>query len=1065
MATELENRIPTLRRCVESLWARYNSGDGLHVDELGAMTESMFRLAVHQRTSAAEAVTLLHRAHQVDGLNPRYAYHLGRIALACGRLAEAEAWLTVAVQLCPDSHRIKTHLALLYRAKDRQEHGDPERTPGAYREWARALSASIRSTVDGSRACRWSGMHDLELQAGLLLDVSARTRDNLLPVLAEVRDLAGVREGGVGAFVVLAIEWLVCGYPVETIRELAGGLPPTDPVALGVLSRTCRLFEVGERELPALLADCLRRRELPEILVVLIHQRRLLWRSMTFPELGVFAAARSFLAGEVRPGAAADLVAALNAAIKRLRQPPTPVGPPGGEPAQQRLGVDESLARLAGIEVTLAGLDEAREAMATFVGGPLKSAAGSADTPGALGVVVADHAAMSVALNRLTTTATAGYEDAQHLLGGLGHLSVGELGEDFHDRADTAKVALAELTHPGKIRRLLARIDKIVGAAEVEPGLAEGVSPQATAVLASLENGHSDGPDPVETPVVSTDVADAIDRAHRAVDENFAAAEPTIAAYPSSTAVTALRNLVHGKRAETLYRMGRTTEACEIWHNMLATNGLDLAVLRNLAVAHTCTDAESQATEAWRRYLEGLYLIDVTEGDPRLRATERERTHGVIAISYLPAGLRDESKDEDLSGVLVFLAGRAAVEAAIVHLRLQTLNRLVSYRSPSLALAAGLCPEDLALLPDRVATRFADLVARAERAATDVEHEKQRHIEAVEQAIRFKQRIHHALSTDRTWALGGSAVDVITNLALVDTMRLDADDPLTYRTALSMNLSDPERDLAVRNGLAEHARLIASRRILAEAARQDGATLAARYRSILTAWVNSPIPAEDSEFLDDPQYLYDPRTKATLAAAFAGDLEPSHPDIGAAKLTLRKWLRILPGATGPARHLAGLCRLTGELAQGRHIVGKAAKQAVHATGYLYCVEQWVELGWRLGHRDDLIRPVHELVERMPSDDRAWRLLEETHFGLVRDAIRTRKRPQFTIGQLDNWSGRVADRLGPGFTASVVALRQRLVAEMDHLVRLPDEGVRARFFVDSDGTVTEPEAAKERSREM
>lgn len=525
--------------------------------------------------------------------------------------------------------------------------------------------------------------------------------------------------------------------------------------------------------------------------------------------------------------------------------------------------------------------------------------------------------------------------------------------------------------------------------------------------------------------------------------------------------MTALRNLVHGKRAETLYRMGRTTEACEIWHNMLATNGLDLAVLRNVAVAHTCAGAESQATEAWRRYLEDLYLIDVTEGDPRLRATERERTHRVIATSYLPAGLRDESTDEDLAGVLVFLTGRAAVEAAIVHLRLQTLNRVISYRSPSLV--AGLCPEDRALLPDRVATCFADLVARAEPAATDVEHEKQSHIEAIEQAIRFKQRIRHALSTERAWALGGSAVDMITNLALVDTIRLDADDPLTYRTALSMNLSDPERDLAVLNGLAEHARLIASRRILAEAARQDGATLAARYRSILTAWVNSSIAAEDSEFLDDPQYLYDPRTKATLVAAFAGDLEPSHPDIKAAKLTLGKWLRILPGATGPARHLAGLCRLTDDLTQGRRVVVVAAKLAVHATGYLHCIEQLVDFAWRLGDRDDLIRRVHELVERMPSDDRAWRLLEETHLGLVRDAIRTRKRPQFTIGQLDNWSGRVADRLGPGFTASVVALRQRLVAEMDHLDRLPDDDVRARFFVDSDGTATE--AARERSREM
>lgn len=1039
----LEDRLPTLRRCADNLWERHAGGTPLHPDEADALTEAMFRLAVRRGTPVDEAVDLLHRAHLVDGDDPRFPYHLGRIAFGADRLAEAQAWLEVALELSPGSHRVGAHLVAVYRARDRREPGGAA-SRVADRGRARELSAAIRSAGP-----RWTGIHDIEVLTGLAGEVSERTAAELLPSLTAARDLAGTA-GGMGAFAVLAVCWLVRGYPVATVRGLADGLPAHDPLASYLLNRTCQLFELAEAELPGQLAGCLRRDELPGLLVALIHQRRLLWRPMSYPAPGAVRAARWFLADGSASDAAGH-VQVLDAGTRELSRRPVTVGAAG--PAGDRVDADDARARLAGLRADLTRIDEADGAMVAFAAGPLRAAAAAATTPAELGTVLADHKTLTTALGRLTELAAAAHGVAQRLLDEVGHLGPAELGDDFARDADTVRITLADRIQPGRLRRLLLRVDKAVRAAGGTPDPASEPSPQARTILAALDDAGQPppaAPTPAPTPA-PTDVAAALERAHRAVDEGFAAAVRTLADHPPALATTQLHHLIHGRYADTCHRMGRVDEACRGWHAMLAAGGPDATVLRNLAVVHLCGGVEAHATEMWRHHLEELYLLDVAAGDPRRRAAQRERTHGTLAAAYLPAALRGEQPDAEVSPVAGFLAGRAGVRSATVQLRLERLNRLLSFRTP--ALRSALDRADLALLPERVRAPFTGLLdgsgpaPDADVSAAVTQAEQQRQGEAVDRLIRLKQRIRSALSQDAAWALGTSAVAVIDNTALVDAIGLDPADDITYRTALARGLSDPERDLPPLDDLRGYARQAAIRHITVEAARQDATTLPERYRAILASWVDSPLSADEAALLDDPQHLYDPRTVAAVVAAYE---EP--PGVGdgvtAAMEALQTWQVMLPGATGPARHLARLHEVTGGGGRAWEILLDAAGGAVHPSGLLLTVGQAVQLGWRLGRRTELVTELHGLVGRLPTDDGAWSLLRETYLALVREAIAQRRSPTGLIGGLDRCAAALPPPLRAEATARVAAVRRRLLVEVDG--GLPP----ARFTVDGTGTTTQ-----------
>ena len=101
--------------------------------------ESLFRLALHPRTSVPDAVRHLLEARRIDDTNPRYAYHLARLYLSLGSLETAGRWLKDAVNLCPTSHRLWAHIGLLHHELNDRYIGKPEYETDALREKANKI--------------------------------------------------------------------------------------------------------------------------------------------------------------------------------------------------------------------------------------------------------------------------------------------------------------------------------------------------------------------------------------------------------------------------------------------------------------------------------------------------------------------------------------------------------------------------------------------------------------------------------------------------------------------------------------------------------------------------------------------------------------------------------------------------------------------------------------------------------------------------------------------------------------------------------------------------------------
>ncbi|MFJ9112202.1 hypothetical protein [Streptomyces sp. NPDC102283] len=312
----LENRPDVLRRMADGLWSDLEQGRSLTHGQWEAAVEASFRIGVHPATDPGTALRMLTRAHRADGTNPKHPYHVGLLYLRHGQPDAAVRWFTAAADLSPANHRIWAHLSLAYRGLDDQRKGVDD----GHRARAETIAAKIREgrhdfAPEGSEEnteatpppalpllrpgeCRWSGIHDMTADVRLRGNTTAQTRDVLAAELEGIAERARRRRGGTASFTVLAVQWMVYGYPTATVRRLAKLLPPDDGPAARMLYLVCDLFETDLAELPDRLAACLAERSLPDVLIALIHRRRLFRRPLRFPDLGAHAAAREFTEGD-----------------------------------------------------------------------------------------------------------------------------------------------------------------------------------------------------------------------------------------------------------------------------------------------------------------------------------------------------------------------------------------------------------------------------------------------------------------------------------------------------------------------------------------------------------------------------------------------------------------------------------------------------------------------------------------------------------------------------------------------------------------------------------------------
>jgi tetratricopeptide (TPR) repeat protein len=971
----LEHRPEMLRHLVNKLWARYEQGARLTADELEALAEACFRLAVQPATAADVALDLLAKAHHVDPVNPKHPYHVGLVHMRHGRLDAALQWLTAAAESAPANHRVWAHLSIVHQGLHEQRVGDPT-YEGQERQRVNEIASAIREGRDDLVAaedvpvsllrpgeCRWSGIHDIGAELVLRRPAGSRGRAVIAKDLQRVAELADRRRGGVAAFAVLAVQWLVHGYPPATVRRLASMLPPGDGPARRMLDLACELFEADEASLPARLATCLARQELPDLLVALVHQRRLLWRPLQVPDLGAFTAAQRF-ASDAEQG---DPTTHLDAMVSALRTittavPPKTLADVAAEDTDSDVDPTQLLAAFERDVESIARLKKSAGVFAKQLrGADLTDAAQHAQAQ-------TDHALLTNVANRLE----------QNRVETLGNLQTFKLtktavrAEEFDTRLERCEKALQQPIglngHLSTVRKKLRTYaGQSVTPVPPSPGVTQ-INAELGLLAPSTEQVVSVAP-PRREPAPEDPrarVAVAIAEVEHALADNADHAWQSLDAYPVGllrrSAIVLLRSYLNGRLAESQHRMGAHTPARRHWQAMLAENPMSTAVLHNLAVAHTAAGDVAAATRSWSRYLEALYAEALLADTAARGAAERAEIHRVLAGSFGTAALcgrpADAGPNPPPRGVPAELTSPARVALAIAHLRLEELNRALSYRSAVLRLGVArsvrrsqldeafdarldLIATACAPLPERVRAPFQNLCRTAfqaaheaacdpggrTREATDPD-EEEAHTAWTHERVRWKTRIARELLDADDWPVTESSGEILASLRLIDELRLDPADESVRRAGLRLGASTTY--LRQLNDLSDLAARFAVERIFraAENRLDSSADFPQRYQRICVSWQRNGARERYLDMLDDPQGVYLPSVERALDLLHSdAPQDEIRGAVLAALPAMEHWITRLRGAPGPAAMLGELLHVVDEHRRAHRLLTEARDAA------------------------------------------------------------------------------------------------------------------------------------------
>lgn len=501
-----------------------NADGNRETSRLMALAECNFRIAVHPDTPAVEAVDLLQEAVKIDGANPKYAYHLGRILFLRGDFKTAARWFRLACCLVPTSHRIWGHVAVLLRELNAVYHGMEEYEANILRQRAEAIFKAVREGSDNidpdlldfvpprsraaeeeearhggrgsgraraeesgkeqmrpsaavrrylnARTCRWSGVDHLFIEHTLEGRPTQANVRRLLPVLEELAATACEKPGMPAAVAILCVQWLVRGYPVETIRRIMGSLPESTP-STELLDTVCRVFEAPPPDVPRMLAAAIRNGQIPPLVAAMIHRQRLLWQPLEYRSLGVYRAACR-LAAETngrggsqdnadateRNEAARDLVRRLERTIAALDDAPSkPLQdelPQKKGPAGGREMLDEFEAMERGVNT----LNRIKDEGFRLIKEGLEAATSELATSDACGQAAADRRAAEEFTAELAKTVETAIKRCYGLSERLPSQSDVELPDDFASRSEAVIGLLQSGSNLGKFAKVLRRIDK-----------------------------------------------------------------------------------------------------------------------------------------------------------------------------------------------------------------------------------------------------------------------------------------------------------------------------------------------------------------------------------------------------------------------------------------------------------------------------------------------------------------------------------------------------------------------------------------------------------------------------
>ncbi|GAA0276894.1 hypothetical protein [Cryptosporangium japonicum] len=1038
-----------LRAYADPLWTAFEAGTVLRGEQLHALAEASFRLGVHPDTDPADSLTWLRRAHTADPDNPRYPYHLGLQYLRTQRPDRADVWLAHAAELAPDSHRIAAHRTIVERTLDAEEAGRPGYS-GSRRRRAAEISDTIRD-----EGCRWPGLPSLEFEARVAGPTTVRARDLLERDLVAVADDAGRRPGGTTEFAVLAVQWLTVGYPVATIRRVRGRIPHSD-VATAVVERVCELAETPVEKAGELLARHQAAGTIPEVVLALLHRQLLLTRPLRFAGVGAYRAAARFTEED-----ASGVLAALIAAIEPLRAKER-LATEDVAPARETLTVDE-LTRIADDLAALqADVKKHAKAIAAESG-----AVPDGSTPDVAARLAGDESVLNdtiAAVDRLSEEFLAqldGVRPTPDASGGWSHL-------------EACRVRLRDVRSArGSLRRIVRATlgSRVTRLRADQPDLTVRPSDEA---LALAERLRPYGRTPVPADGVPTDLASALRAADTIVDDNVATAISSLERYPAGSLVTRLlRGYVLGVAAETYYRMGRTDEARTRWNRLRVAEPLNLPVLQNLAVAHTCAGDLVPARGAWTALLEALYVTDLAAGDPRRRAARRAEVHRTLADALSTPSLvaAGTSVPDDLSDLPPLLASTVRLGTMLAHRRLQLINHSLSCRHPALRLGLARSATDDArqavldradadirtaavALPPRLqpplldgyprwtaaAVRAAALVTDRPRDPRPAREEDER-VHLLVEVLVLKRRIRDAIREDRAWALATDSGTVLGNLRGVDELVLDPNDELVRRAALELAPETPPEDFLEQFAdLATVGAHVALHEVLDRYREPDYAENYDRYRRIGRSWSRNRVDEEHLRVLDAPASLYAaPLLRVAAITKRGRQLGARHrAELETAITAMRYWCERLPGATGPARARAGLHAQLQQYRSAEELLRYAREQAFADCGRYEVDLDLVELLIERRRQEQAIEAALGMLHEHPDDVRVLYVKFRAEFSLF---IRRYNDHRFSVevGRATREAARQAEETGRRYLELTAdeKYRARRAHVREQLNRIPE----------------------------
>ena len=864
MAQRLLDDPASLRAWVDRLAGREPSG--LTDQELEALAEACFRLAFHPGTPPGERLRLLQQAWEHDPRHPKYAYHLACAYLRHGRLDEAADWLGQVQAMCPTSHRVWAHTALLQRELHRRYQDDEAYEPGALLRRATALLAAVEQGADrverdlldlrppaveaatggagaGQRpatsaapgVCRWSGVHDLLAEELLETPPSAATRDRLYTHLTWAAGEGAGRTGGVAAFAILAVAWVIAGYPVAAVRRLRGKLPAdAEGHALDLLELVCELYELDRDRLAIRLAAALREDRIPPLLAALVHHRRLLaWRRLHFPTLGPpYRAARALAAdgpgpwpaeAEASSTQAAELAERLHNAAKALDvQPPEPL--PDAPPVTKADRVAHARNLVEQAERLAASLKQARPELARL-------AKRKQDLDDAERQQAAKARAALAENQRCTATAfdllSAVREDGDAV---QSPEALAEL-EQLEDRLRAAKQL-------GPVRKVLSNLDPTGQAPAAADPTNQAASDPAPTGLGPSDPGPAgpapaspspadDSPAAVPAPSSFTMLRETLAAVDHRVgglfDDALASFDPYGSDLSGWPPLRALRALIRARYAETRYRLGQHQQARWLWCQMRREDPGRPALAKNIAVADAAGPDRAAHTASWRAYLETLYTRTILSGSLRTHARERSQLHLALAGASAPHSLAAEPSDDEAADEAVvagFLTSRCRLRSFIRHSLLTFLTDKLDLDAATLLLGVARTDDDQArtaaraallefvtdacsplpprvrdayvrLASDRVKTAFAHSEAAERRThAMEPAEELERHLQWLQSVCELKLRLSRLVSSHLHMVSELDTLAFADDLTLLDRIPVTTSPDLLSRVRPKLRIRD-----------------------------------------------------------------------------------------------------------------------------------------------------------------------------------------------------------------------------------------------------------------------------------